>query len=326
MSHNIQVNDKVVSILGTEWHKLAIHKPEFLKDGIPFEESELDWEVVEHEIFWNPDKPAIEGWKAINRKDLGLTINIAKKSYAIIQNKRVFEALENALTGINYRVTSTGSLGNCSKIFICVELKDHQDYLVNKDKFKNFVTFVSSHDGSMAFEAYDTAVRTICQNTLNWSRLDKGTLNLRVFHTKNAEMKITRLEEEIEKLLIKREGFYKTYTGLCTRPISLEDSEKLLAGWIAPIKAEHLSTRAYNQTQDILHWFKNGKGNGGKTAADLLNGVTEYYTHYCSDDDNKRFLSNMGGNADNSKLDFWTTINGEWEEYINRGRELLENR
>lgn len=323
MSHNIQTNDKVVSILGTEWHKLAVHRPDLFETGIPFEESSLNWEVTSKDVFYDPDKPAIAGWKAIMREDKGLVLNVVKKSYEIIQNQRIFEALEKALVGVKHKITCTGSLGNCCKVFVCVELTDNQDYLVNKEKFQNYLCFISSHNSSFAFEAYDTSTRICCQNTLNWSRSQKGILNLRVFHTKNSEVKITRMEEEIERLLVKREEFYKTYEGLCARPISNADAEKLLAGWIAPENAEELSTKSYNQVTEMMNLFSNGVGNNGKTASSLLNGVTEYYTHHYTDNANKRFLSNMGGAADNNKLDFWETINGSWTDIIKRGEKLL---
>lgn len=318
MSHNILENDKITATEKT-WHGLETIVPE-----INLENSGLNWEVVEMPLFVDPDLPEIEGWKAVVRQDKNLVLNVSKKSYEIIQNSRVWETINNSLAGLDYEITVAGSLGNCKKIFFNVVLNDAENYVVNKDHFRNNIIFTTSHDGSLAFHAYDSSIRVVCQNTLNWSMLEKGILNLRVFHTKNAELKIRNMEEEIEKLLVKREEFYNSLKLLKEKPMSLEQADKILAGWLATDK---LSTRAENQKNRILELFQNGRGNSGETVFDLFGGVTEFYTHESATEE-RQFASSEFGSGASKKLEFTGYLFDDemLDKLASRGEKMLQLR
>ena len=319
MSANILKNDRIVS-LEKCWHGL-----EEIVEQIEFANSGLDWQVEKRPLFIDcgNDKCRVDGWEAVVRKDKDLVLQIPKQSYAIIQNSRVWETLENALTGIGHKVQVTGSLGDCRKVFISISLDENQDYLVNKDKFRNFLTFVTSHDGTMAFEAYDTAIRVVCSNTLNASRSAKGNLNLKVYHTQNNELKIKDMEKTIDELLVKRQEFYTSLEYLMSKPVSLKQANEILTGFIA--NGEEVSTRAANQVETMLGLFQKGQGNSGVTAYDLLNGVTEYYTHQYTDNAVKRLVSNEFGAAGDKKIEFYDSLlsDVELDKLAKRGEKLL---
>lgn len=321
MSHNIQKLDKVVS-LQKEWHNLQ----EIVAE-INLANSGLDWAVERRELFipCNGTVCPVDGWQAIVRADKNHTLSIQKGSYTIIQNSRIWEALENALVGVKYKIASAGSIANCRKIFVSVELSEAQDYVVNRQQYKNYLTFISSHDGSTAAEFFDSSVKCVCENTFNWSRRDKGLLNLKVFHTKNSEIKIQNAEAEIERLLEKRKEFYQTIEWLASRPMTTEQANRVLTGYLS---ADELSTRTENQVQEIVGLFQSGRGNSGQTVEDLWSGFTEYYTHFCSKDDAKRFASNQFGSANDKKLEFFDILlsDDEINRLANRGDALLKAR
>jgi phage/plasmid-like protein (TIGR03299 family) len=322
MSHNIKENDRIESIEST-WHKL-----EELKELIVFEGGALDYQVEAQPIFYGNNQGEqfpIEGYKAIVRPDLNLTLNVCKDSYEIIQNSRVWESINNSLAGLNYQIVTAGSLGNCQKVFICVKLLDSENYVVNKDQFKNFMVFTSSHDGSLAFNAYDTSIRVVCQNTLQWSMLEKGILNFKVYHSKNSEIRIQGMEAEIEKLLIKREEFYSSMKYLMEKPMSGEKADLILSGWLSTDK---LSTRACNQKERILELFQSGKGNNGETVYDLFNGVTEYYTHESGKGETKQYSSSEFGTGARKKVEFAEIAFDDnlLEKLAKRGEVMLKAR
>lgn len=325
MSHNIKQHDKVVSTEKT-WHGLETIVPE-----ITLENSGLDWDVEKRPVYAG-DVP-IENWSAIVRSDINHPIHVFKNSYTPIQNSRIWEVLENSLNGLDYEIKATGSLGNCAKIFYSVAIKDKQDYVVNGDDFKSHINFVNSNDGSCAFRVYDSNTRIVCQNTFNWSQSknNRGSVNLSVKHTKNSELHIQNLEEVLEQLFEKREEFYSTLEFLANKPLSLERSEKILAGWkhtTVANKKEGLSTRAYNQVVGINELFEGGIGNNGETFYDLFNGVTEYYTTGRGSGNNEK---NKFGNAEfgtgaSLKLDFFNQITQD-DQYLleleKNGEKLL---
>ena len=323
MSAGILKLDKVVSIEKC-WHGL-----EEIVEAINFQNSSLDWNVEKRELFVPCDGTVcpVDGWQAIVRKDTHTVLNIPKKTYAIISNNRVWEALQESLIGVNYKVVSTGSLQNCRKVFISVAIDGKQDYVVNGDKFKNYISFITSHDGTLAFMAQDVSLRVICQNTLNASLAEGGgAINLKVYHSKNNEFKIKEMEATLEDLFIKREEFYKSVEYLMSRPVSLDKANQILAGFLG--NGDQLSTRVENQVDELVGLFQHGKGNNGQTYFDLLNSCTEYFTHNASDNKQKLFVSNEIGSAGQKKAEFFDLLldDNALNQLANRGDALLKAR
>ncbi len=318
MSHQITQKDTCFT-LEPAWHGL-----ETVVKAINYETSGLNWTVEKRDLRLVDEDIEVPGFQAVYCPEKETVINVSKESYKIIQNSQMFEVIENSLNGVDYNIVSAGSLGGLKRVYISVELCDHQEYVVNKDKFKNFLTFFSSHDGSSAFEAYDTSLRVVCANTLQWSRQNKGLLNLKVRHTANNKLKIEDMERQIERLFQKREEFYKTYAGLYERAMSVEEAEKVIAGFFATEEAEELSTRAENQMNEILRLFQCGMGNKGETQADLLNAFTEYYTHGATDNKRKAYASSEFGSFRNKKLEAWELFSdNQLDDLAAKGAALL---
>ena len=52
-----------------------------------------------------------------------------------------------------------------------------------------------------------------------------------------------------------------------------------------------------NRVNDLIHLFKEGMGNEGKTRYDMMNAVTEYLDHHAKSSKNpsaRKFISNLG--------------------------------
>jgi phage/plasmid-like protein (TIGR03299 family) len=318
----IQKLDKVVGI-EQMWHGLAE-----VVDAINFDNSGLNWNVEARELFipCNGTVCPVDGYKALVRADKDYTLHIAKNSYGVIQNRRIYDAIIESLAGVKYKIVSSGSIQNGRKVFFSVALDDNQDYVVNSDKFKNYVSFLSSHDGQLSFETYDCSIRLQCNNTINISRTQKGKINLHVYHTKNNEFKIREMESTLESLFEKRQEFYTSLEYLMSKPMTLDRANQIVAGFVA--NGDELSTRAENQTDEIVGLFQHGKGNSGQTYFDLLNGVTEYYTFHASDNKQKLFVSNEIGSAGEKKVEFYDLLmnDDELNQLAARGDALLKAR
>ena len=323
MSHEIKKLDKVVATEKT-WHGL-----EQIVEAITFENSGLNWDVEKRELFVPCDGTVcpVDGWQAIVRKDTHTVLNIPKKTYAIISNKRIWDALQEALVGVNYKVVSAGSLQNCRKVFISVAIEDKQDYVVNGDKFRNYISFITSHDGTLAFSVQDVSLRCVCFNTVMASLAQGGgAVDLKVYHSKNNEFKIREMEVTLEDLFIKREEFYKSVEYLMNKPVSLDKANQILAGFLG--NGDELSTRVENQVNELVGLFQHGKGNNGQTYHDLFCGVTEYFTHNASDNKQKLFVSNEIGSAGQKKVEFFNLLldDNALNQLANRGDALLKAR
>lgn len=316
MSANILEKDTCVT-LEPAWHGL-----EKIVKVISYETSGLDWTVEKQKLFLNNGRE-VEGFDGIYCPEKDELIHVTKDSYEIIQNDQIFEVIDDALQGVDYEIVSAGSLGNLKRVYVSVVIKDEQEYVVNKDKFKNYLTFATSHDGSLAFECYDTSLRVICSNTLQWSRRERGLLRLRVRHTKNNKFRIENMKEHLEKLFEKREEFYRDYQRLASKAMSVDEAEKILAGFVCN---NGLSTRAKNQVDAMVSLFKNGRGNSGETQADLLNAVTEYYSVGASSNTRKLYSSSEFGSYSKKKFDFWSAIKDEeLDALAEKGEKILNS-
>lgn len=323
MAHEIYENDKITAIEST-WHGL-----ETIVDKINLENSGLDWLVTSKPMSFvhNGENNVVDGYQAIVRQDSGLVLNVAKDSYAIIQNHQIFDLIDNALEGVNYKINTAGSLFNCKKVFVSVQLEEKQDYLINGEAFKNYLTFTTSHDATLPFCVYDTSVRVVCNNTLkmSWADSRNGMVALRVMHTKNSNLHIASMHEKLDAIFQKRDEFYENYANLMLEKIDEKTAKNVLTGWMTP--AKDVSTRTKNQIENVVDLFHSGAGNKGETKADLLNAVTEYYTHDANSNDAiKNLQSNEFGAYGDKKMAFSEVIFDDeaLNKLAERGEKLLE--
>src|SRR5574343_260523 len=120
-------------------------------------------------------------------------LHIPKNSYRPIENREVWEAMQTALATVSAKITCAGTLEAGKKFFVSAQLGDGGEFTVNGDKFLANLNFITSHDGTLAMEAYDSTVRIVCMNTLRWSREAAGEVGFKVYHSQGASMAVQNL-------------------------------------------------------------------------------------------------------------------------------------
>lgn len=217
-------------------------------------------------------------------------LHIPKASYVKIENGEVADSMFAALRDIDARVTCAGTLEAGKKFFLSAALGDGQGKFKvqtrhGEDEFFANLNFITSHDGTLAVEAYDSTIRIVCMNTLRWSRDAAGDVKFKVYHSKNASTAIANLGDLVNRILSGRADFKNQMEYLSSVDCSIEDARALLTGYMVEVTScpsVDLNlrgvTRRQNSTEEILRLFVKGQGNEGKSLYDLLNGVTEYYT------------------------------------------------
>lgn len=285
MSHEICANDQVFSIQGTEWHGLAQHVEVIGKTELDF----LSFPIIESPAtvqvdgknYTFPDHKIIMAdlrGREFRTDDI-LPLNTPKAGYTVIENARVFDMVQNALSNVGFEISTVGTLGDCRRLFLSVVLNDSKGAVINGDKFDQYVNFVTSHDGTLSLQAYDSNVRIVCQNTLNASQWHKGDLRLHVKHTKNANDAIGNMEKTLQEILRGREKFALDMSFLASLGADYYQAQSFVAGYFSSVSAKNvLSSRAKNATDEIVSLYQAGRGNNGKTFYDVFNGATEYFT------------------------------------------------
>jgi hypothetical protein len=147
---------------------------------------------------------------------------------------------------------------------------------------------------------------------------------LSVKHTANASVQFANMEKVVQTYLQKKDAHFANLAKLAEMPMSLATAENVLAGFVTDGK--ELSARSINQGKKMANLFLSGKGNQGETRYDLLNGVTEFFTHHASDNASKSMASNMLGTYATRKTDMLDTLLDDTalDVMTRQGERLLE--
>jgi len=289
MSHKIEKpHDQVLSIQGTEWHKLATHLP-VIGDA---EVAPLLFDIVESPAFVMIDgeQTTLENYKVLvadHRKvrpdlfgtDALVPLHIPKAGYKVISNREIWNVMQKSLRDLDCKVTSVCTLERGKKFAISADIGS-SDLVINRDKFKANLNFVTSHDGTMAMETFDSAIRIVCMNTFQWSR-NAAQDKFKVYHTKNANFAMEGLGDLLNAILKGRAELTQVMEYLASHKCDPNDALAMAAGYFClttDAKDNKLSTRSLNAAKEIARLAANGIGNIGRTLYDLANGATEYWT------------------------------------------------
>jgi phage/plasmid-like protein (TIGR03299 family) len=263
---------------------------------------------------------------SINRSDSNESIGVVGSGYEPIQNTRIWEALHQSLEDTKHEVVGGGYTHNGGRVFVQTKVSD-EDFTVDGDAFDNYVTFYSSHDGSSAFEMFDTSVRMICQNTFRLAKQQGGkAFKLKVRHTRNAEVRFENVMQHLESMFANRRVAYEKLNQTAETPMTYND----MIAWATSFfnKSNKLSTVSSNKAHEARRLALGGIGNQGRTAYDMFNGVTELLTHGDRQTSKDRSAiwrsSELGAGAVQKAdaLDHLSTLNARLD-HIRRGRELI---
>jgi len=289
MSHKIEKpHDMVLSTQGTEWHLLAEHHAFIGDDQV----RRMLFPIVQSPAFVTIDgvQTALKDYKVLVadhrsvRPDLSgsdalVPLHIPKAGYKVISNREIWNVMQKSLRDLDCKVTSVCTLERGKKFAISADIGS-SDLVINKDKFKANLNFVTSHDGTMAMKTFDSAIRIVCMNTFQWSR-NAAADKFKVYHTKNANFALDGLGDLLNAILKGRAELVEVMEYLASHKCDANDALAMAAGYFAittDAKDNKLSTRSLNAAREIARLAANGIGNLGKTLYDLANGATEYWT------------------------------------------------
>lgn len=349
MSHGITKFDQIVGV-EKFWHGLntVVEKVEF--DGGP-----IDWEVHEEPVFdadmnpihslvekqgefeERPYKRLVTKFEETNGSVTPITLHVAQDSYEIIQNRKLFEASRILLDEYGFRIVSMGSILGRKRVFFTLE-SDDSTFNVGDDKNILRISVISSHNGSAKASFIETAFRVVCNNTFQaaYNQLEGfrkaqlrgdeiGKFFDFVKHTKNADVKLQEVKQGMIGYVQRKEVIAEELTGLSQTKITESDASDFALG-IVGMSSDSISTRGLNQAGEIFGLFKGGIGNSGSSRYDLLNGVTEFYTHNAASDPDRMFVSSEFGTYANRKKEAFIRLTSEemFQKTCQHGSKLLD--
>lgn len=290
------------------WHKLGEVSGNFRTWKEMLSAAKADFEVFKSQLKdslgrdanawgtfrWNADSRAkwiaaknagdAEGMKAamLESRMLGTVGN----DYKVIQHTDGFDLLDELVEQVDGAHYETMGVIDFGRI-VWGQVDPNVKIRVGDDVSDVFLTFHTSHDGSKAFDIFETGTREVCRNTFRIGSLTRLAASLRIRHTKNADKRIKDLKAEIAEIRSKAMSIQDKLTFLSRKRVTKDSMLTLLDRLFPKTETEtgeKSSTRRDNVLAQILELYESNDGNAFPeqrgTAYNLLNAITEYADHY----------------------------------------------
>lgn len=245
------------------------------------EQHGLGWDVNKVPLL-TPDGTE-SGYFGVQREDTGKVFSAVKDSYVPFQNSELIELADAVANETNLPVHKAGMFDDGGKVFIQLHTGTINDIGDNQDTIENYVTCISSHDGSSAIRWGHSNLTISCMNTFHMVR---GKLSNSSRHTQKMHDRIKvsinqiRLVREAQDRLNDKIHELSEYT---IDPFHVDSFLQKITGIDVKVPEEELRDkyhgRAVNRALDIKKSVLSEIGYKGLNLWGLFNGVTHYTTH-----------------------------------------------
>lgn len=228
--------------------------------------------------------------------------------YNVIQHTEGFEILDHLvgqIDGAHYETMGTLDFGR----IVWGQIDPKVSIKVGDDQSDVYLTFHTSHDGSRAFDIYETIMRVVCRNTFRAGSLKRLAATLRVRHTKNAQNRIESLKTQIDEIRNVALTMQDRLLFLSKKKVTRESLDTIMDRLFPPKRTDDgkivPSTRRDNILAEILALYEDNDGNTFPeqrgSAYNLLNSITNYTDHSRSTKGDGRSESAVFGSGDKLK-------------------------
>ena len=267
----------------TPWHGVGtkLDTPATAKEAI--EAAHLDWEVSMQPIYIKREDgfQEISDKKAIVRTDTGKIFNVFTNQYTPVQNSESFKFFDGVVGAGEAIYHTAGSLKGGRRVWILAKLNGALK--VSQDVLDKYILLVNSHDGTLALTMKMTAVRVVCNNTLQ-TALGGGRKD--TFYSRHTPQIISKVTDARTILGLADVYFENLMMGI-NRLVEKQMNQTALDGFVSELFVRQEGGRQDALTQhsisETVKLFESGRGNDvigvRGTAWAALNAVTEYVDH-----------------------------------------------
>jgi len=317
------------------WHKLGQVFGVFTTWKDMIVAAKADYQVVKKQLEWKgklvdawgtfradnePVKGAEDRAIRVQRPDGSIKfltfLSSVGDGYEVIQHTEGFELMDELvgqIDGAHYETMGTLDYGSV----VWGQVDPNISIKVGDDESKVLLSFLTSHDGSKAFDIYETAIRQVCKNTVRIGSLNRLAATLRVKHTKNSGKRIDNLKVEIEEIRSTAMTMQERLNYLSRKRVTVESLTSIMERLfpkkaVEPGQQQERSTRRDNILAEILSIYEDNDGNQFPeqrgTPYNLLNAITNYTDHFRSTKGDMRAESALFGSGDKLKTSALQTI------------------
>lgn len=266
------------------WHGLGrVIDKEGLHSGEALDLAGLAWEVRTEPVVWN-DEHVLDQFFTVRSSDQR-ALGIVGPSYTPIQNAELFEFGDALVDSGDAHWYTGGSLRRGSLVWALMKLsKDIKIGGMEDERMERYLAFMSSHDGSMAFNIKPTTVRIVCANTFGMVKRERRQAYT-VRHTRSRDEKLAEVRAALQLSFEQADDLQKMGDAL----LGVEFNDRQFAAMldvVTPKPEDTDSTRAMNawteRRDGYIHTWQHSPNleNVRATAWGGLNAIIEYDDHH----------------------------------------------
>lgn len=214
------------------------------------------------------------------REDTGAGLGVVGSRYEVIQNRRVFEFLQDLVADHGVVWESAGALREGRSVFVSLRLPETivVDAGGVADEIIPFVVAVNSHDGSSLAQVVVTPWRPVCGNTERFALRDAST-RWGVRHTRNAMDRVDEARRALRLSSAYFDAFRRDEEALAQTELALAEfhavCDKL---WPTPDDdaSQAAKTNHGNRLDTLTGLYETNATRLGETAYAAERAITEF--------------------------------------------------
>lgn len=234
---------------------------------------------------WQGELRTTEGRFHTVRDDTGSDLGIVGRNYEVIQNRQLFEFLQELVASYDVVWESAGSMRGGSKVFVSMRLPE--DVTVDADGINDqiipFIVAVNTHDGCSTSQVVVTPWRPVCGNTERFAVRDAYTRWV-IRHTKSATDRIKEARRTLGLSVKYFENWATEENQLAQTDLAIDDFHKVIAD-LWPLDDDPSDTKKKNADErrdQITGLFETEAKRVGRTAYAGERAITEHLDHFAS--------------------------------------------
>lgn len=289
MAHDLEIINgeaQMFSVRETPWHGLGkiVSSAPTAAEAIRL--AGLDWKVIENQIYHcqpqlQGEMTQITSHKAIVRETDDKVLGIVGKDYTPLQNDKAFDFFNPFIESGLASFETAGSLRDGKTIWVLAKLNKTPIEIGKGDIVNKYLLLSNGHDGLMAVRTGFTPIRVVCNNTLAMSHENANSKLLRIFHSRNVNVRLEAVQQIINAADAKFEATADQYRALSRSDVD----QKKLAKYVeivfgfSGVDEQRRQIAKEKITENITRLFETGVGQDLKGAKGtywgLYNAVTE---------------------------------------------------
>jgi phage/plasmid-like protein (TIGR03299 family) len=306
MAHQIEKNqitglDEIAWVGEKPWHGLGqeLEQSASIEDWV--EAAQMGWEIEGSPVTYKTQDGAknFTGQQVLYRNDTYRPIGIVGDNFKVVQPREILEFFRDLTEIHDMKLSVAGCLFGGKRFWATAETGRASE-IIPGDEVRGQLLLMTGSDGGLATSAKFVSTRVVCNNTLQIAMNESGAREARRTHRVEFDPKDIKIElglldaswskyiDEMKSLTMVKMNDDKAY----------EFFKKLLFKFNSNKTDEDITRSHKNGIDDLMYRLRNGLGadSGRGTAWNVLNAVTEKYTHGSARrDSNRQFVNSLYG-------------------------------